>query len=74
MLAFCTNCWQEMQAEQESCPHCGAKPDADARSFEEKLAAALKHPLAAVRARICWVMGRRRDAGCVASAEDDVRR
>jgi HEAT repeat protein len=50
-----------MQAEADVCSRCGARASADARTFDEKLVSALKHPLSSVRARICWVMGHRGD-------------
>jgi HEAT repeat protein len=65
MLAFCTRCWLEMQAEAAACPHCGARVDEDPRSYDEKLRAALNHPLAATRARICWLLGKRGDARAI---------
>jgi HEAT repeat protein len=57
VIAFCTNCWTEIDANIDRCPHCGTDPSTDPRSYEEKLVAALEHPLAAARARICWLIG-----------------
>ncbi len=57
MLAFCTQCWAEIQAEAKACPACGAVLDQDPRSFQEKLVGALRHPLPATRVRICWLLG-----------------
>jgi HEAT repeat protein len=34
--------------------------DEDPRSFEQKLAAALEHPLSETRARICWILGQKK--------------
>ncbi len=58
MIAFCTHCWAEIDAKNDQCPHCGTELGADLRSYEEKLVAALEHPLPAARARICWLIGR----------------
>jgi HEAT repeat protein len=65
MYAFCTNCWSLISAKDDVCGTCGARPDQDARSFQQKLTAALQHPLAETRARICWVMGRIRASWAV---------
>jgi DNA-directed RNA polymerase subunit RPC12/RpoP len=60
MLAFCTRCWSEISARDVVCPECGARVEDDPRSFEQKLVAALAHPLPETRARICWVLGRKK--------------
>ena len=60
MLAFCTRCWWEMSSKDAVCAHCGARVDEDPRSFEQKLIAALEHPLAEARSRICWILGQKR--------------
>lgn len=60
MLAFCTRCWSEMSAKDTVCPRCGARVDDDPRSFEQKLIAALEHPLPETRSRICWLLGQKR--------------
>lgn len=65
MLAFCTKCWLEINADDTVCAHCGAAVNDDPRSYEEKLRAALHHPLAPARARICWVLGRRGDPSAI---------
>ena len=57
MIAFCTHCWTEIDASIDRCPHCGIDQGADPRSYEEKLVAALAHPLPEARARICWLIG-----------------
>lgn len=57
VIAFCTQCWTEVDANIDRCPHCGADPGMDPRSYEEKLVAALGHPLPEARVRICWLIG-----------------
>ncbi len=57
MIAFCTHCWTEIDASIDRCPHCGTGQGADPRSYEEKLVAALAHPLPEARARVCWLIG-----------------
>ena len=56
MIAFCSHCWNEIDAGADPCPNCHADLGADSRSYEEKLVAALGHPLPAARARICWLI------------------
>lgn len=58
MLAFCMRCWSQMSSGQATCPECGAQVDDDPRSFEEKMVAALEHPLPETHVRICWLLGR----------------
>jgi len=65
MIAFCTHCWKEMDAEHNRCPHCGANLDMDKRSYQEKLVGALDHPLPAARVRICWLIGENRVGAAV---------
>jgi HEAT repeat protein len=60
MLAFCTRCWSEMRTANIVCPRCGARVDDDPRSYEQKLIAALGHPLPETRSRICWLLGQKR--------------
>jgi HEAT repeat protein len=57
VIAFCTRCWTEIDEQDDLCQHCGAEQDADSRSYQEKLIAALEHPLPQARARICWLIG-----------------
>ncbi len=57
MIAFCSHCWTEIDAKSSQCPRCGADQGLDPRSYEEKLIAALEHPLPSARARICWLLG-----------------
>ena len=65
MLAFCTRCWSGMRTEDIVCPGCGARVDDDPRSFEQKLIAALAHPLPETRSRICWLLGQKRAAWAI---------
>jgi HEAT repeat protein len=57
VIAFCTHCWTELDASIDQCPYCGIDQAADPRSYEEKLLAALEHPLPEARVRICWLIG-----------------
>lgn len=57
MIAFCTHCFAEIDSEDRCCLSCGADLGEDARSYEDKLIAALVHPLPEARARICWLIG-----------------
>jgi hypothetical protein len=57
MIAFCTHCWAEVDSESPQCFRCDADLLTDARSYEEKLIAALGHRLPAARVRICWLLG-----------------
>lgn len=65
MISFCTRCWAENDAQTDLCPHCGSRQNADSRSYEEKLVAALAHPLPQARARICWLIGENNIRGAV---------
>jgi HEAT repeat protein len=57
MIAFCTHCFREIDAEDRQCHNCGADLRGDSRSYEEKLVAALAHPMPEARLRICWLLG-----------------
>lgn len=57
MIAFCTHCWAEVDSDDRLCACCGADFHADSRSYEEKLTAALGHPLPQARVRVCWLLG-----------------
>ena len=57
MIAFCTHCWAEIDAALGACPSCGENLNSDARTYEQKLIAALEHPLPEARVRICWLIG-----------------
>jgi uncharacterized membrane protein YvbJ len=60
VIAFCTHCWTEVDSEDLQCPKCGADFGNDARSYEQKLVAALRHPLPEARVRVCWLLGENR--------------
>ncbi len=46
MVFFCQHCFKEIPQDATLCPFCGAYIKSyDARSFEDKLIHALKHPL-----------------------------
>lgn len=46
MVFFCQHCFKEIPPDATLCPYCGADIKSyDARSFEDKLIHALKHPL-----------------------------
>lgn len=64
MRAYCTTCWAEVSADERRCPECGAAQMDDPRTFDQKLVAALNHPLPETRGRICRLIGQRgmRDA------------
>jgi HEAT repeat protein len=53
-------CWAEVDARMDRCPYCGADQSTDPRSYEDKIAAALEHPLPQARARVCWLIGENR--------------
>lgn len=57
MIVFCTHCWHECDSSDQVCPNCKADLTLDARSYNEKLAAALEHPLPEARVRTCWLIG-----------------
>ena len=57
MIVFCTHCWAEIDSADQRCRYCGVDLSADPRSYEEKLVAALQHPLPEARVRICWLLG-----------------
>jgi len=60
VIAYSTHCWTEIDTKTDLCPHCGTGQGADPRSYEEKLVAALAHPLPEARARICCLIGENR--------------
>ena len=57
MIAFCTHCWAEIDDALNVCSTCGEDLTSDPRTYEQKLVAALEHPLPAARVRICWLIG-----------------
>ncbi len=57
MMAFCTHCWTEIDAALNVCSSCGEDLNSDPRTYEQKLVAALEHPLPEARVRICWLIG-----------------
>jgi hypothetical protein len=65
MLAFCTSCWLGMLSKSPVCPNCGARVDDDPQAYEDRLKAALHHPRAPTRARVCWVLGQRGDSAAI---------
>ncbi|HTV54912.1 MAG TPA: HEAT repeat domain-containing protein [Terriglobia bacterium] len=54
-----------MSASLKQCPSCGALLETDFRSYQQKLMAALSHPLASTRARICWLLGKNKVSAAV---------
>jgi HEAT repeat protein len=60
VIAFCTHCWSEIDSKADQCPQCRIDLGGDSRSYEEKLIAALAHPLPEARVRICWLIGQNR--------------
>lgn len=57
MIAFCTHCWAEIDDALNVCSNCGEDLNSDPRTYEQKLVAALEHPLPEARVRICWLIG-----------------
>ena len=57
MVAFCTHCWGEIDDKLDFCPYCGENLTSDSRTYDQKLVAALRHPLPEARVRICWLIG-----------------
>lgn len=46
MTFYCPKCWREIQERAERCPFCGYDLNAhEALSYEDKLLAALSHPI-----------------------------
>lgn len=65
--AFCMQCFSMMPRAATVCPVCGhAAVALTARSYREKLVAALRHPLAEVRMRVVIALGFRRDVEAAA--------
>lgn len=57
MIVFCTHCWHECDSSDRICPNCKADLTLDTRSYNQKLIAALQHPLPEARVRTCWLIG-----------------
>jgi predicted amidophosphoribosyltransferase len=46
LTCFCPECWKEIGPQNAECPHCGCNlSQHDYLSYEEKLLAALRHPI-----------------------------
>lgn len=58
MTYFCPNCWHRLTEAAKTCPQCGSALDAfDQSSFEEKLIAALNHPIPENRQMAAQILG-----------------
>ena len=56
---LCAGCWTEVPRGTRSCPVCGASTEElSSRGYEEKLSAALVHPIGEVRERAATLLGR----------------
>lgn len=58
MTWFCPSCFAEVAAGADRCPACGTRLDLDERSYEEKLVAALSHPVRERRILAAELLGR----------------
>lgn len=56
MIAFCTCCFTEIDAECQRCPNCRADLGADSQFYEKNPIAALAHALPDAGARIYWLL------------------
>jgi len=65
MLILCPDCWHELKTTPAKCPKCGAHVDFYSRDYERRLASALPHADAEMRAQICWTLGSRRKRSSV---------
>jgi HEAT repeat protein len=66
MTFFCPQCWQEIPAGAEICPHCRARlSEEDAKPFVVKLRSALHHPEPETAIRAAWILGERQEASAV---------
>jgi HEAT repeat protein len=70
MTFFCINCFAELRSATETCPRCGAEQSRDVRDFAAKLRAALAHPVAEIRRRAIFLLGKK----CVTEGVDDLVR
>jgi HEAT repeat protein len=57
MVIYCTRCWKDNPAGSQVCQRCGAKLEADNRSFIAKLLQALSHPEPMTVERAAWILG-----------------
>jgi hypothetical protein len=62
-VAYCTNCWREVQQTATVCAHCGDDiAGRQARSdYTDKLIAALHHPEPTTPIRAAWILGQQRE-------------
>jgi HEAT repeat protein len=59
-VQYCGACFEQFDANLTRCPYCGASAEAlSDRDYQEKLLAALEHPLADVRMRAILALGLR---------------
>jgi len=55
---FCPNCWSIVDKNQHACPHCGyILEDFDDLTYEDKLLAALQHPVPERRIMAAHILG-----------------
>ena len=75
MKYFCPFCWRETSAHDEACPHCGKDiaTGCEARSYSEKLLAALRHPEPQTVRRVVWILGEQQIGEAVAPLLDLLR-
>ncbi len=58
MTFYCTNCWNEIDAQTEICPYCGTdQNELDNESYVEKLIRSLNHPEASTPVRAANILG-----------------
>jgi hypothetical protein len=63
---FCPCCWKKIAEKDVACPWCGGDIHAaDAKSFPEKLRAALRHSEPQTRVRAAWILGELREESAV---------
>lgn len=63
---FCPCCWKKIAEKDVICPRCGGDIHAaDAKTFPEKLRAALHHSEPQTRVRAAWILGELRDESAV---------
>jgi len=60
MYYFCPNCWENIPEGEQVCPKCGFRLDDFTNyEYEEKLIAALRHPVPERRIMAAQVLGMR---------------